>query len=319
MYANLSTSQDKGQVNNRMTERLLSPKYLALGTAQLGLDYGVSNKTGRLPLDEARKLISRAREAGVDVLDTATSYGTAEAILGHIGIEGFRVVTKIPSLAPEHVSWSDWAVEVTESSLMRLQINRLFGLLIHTTNDWGRECDHLPACYFDGLQRIRRHGFAEKIGISVYHPVQFEQALESLSPDLIQVPANIFDWRFADSGLLDKAFNAGVEVHVRSCFLQGLLLSPINQLPDKFRRFHATFENWSQWSETQIGSKTRIEICLSHVASFPGVSRIVVGADSTRQFEEILEAVIDKRVQRAPVSLRSLEEFLINPNCWPRL
>jgi aryl-alcohol dehydrogenase-like predicted oxidoreductase len=319
MLVNVSNPQVKDQVSTRMIERLLSPKCLALGTAQLGFEYGVSNKKGRLSIEEAERLISRAHEAGVDLLDTATSYGTAEAILGQIGIGGFRVVSKIPPLTPQHVSWSDWAVKVTESSLRRLKVNQLFGLLIHATNDWGRDYGHLPDCYVDGLQRIRRHGFAEKIGVSVYHPFQFEQALESLSPDLIQIPSNIFDWRFADSGLLEKAFNAGVEIHVRSCFLQGLLLLPINQLPDKFRRFRTAFENWSRWSETQMGFKTRIEICVSHVASFLGVSRIVVGADSTRQFEEILDAVNDKGLQRAPESLRSQEEFLINPTCWAQL
>ena len=55
---------------------------LGLGTAQFGLDYGVSNPRGRLSLQEAKTTLRIAAEAGVSVLDTAAQYGEAETRLG---------------------------------------------------------------------------------------------------------------------------------------------------------------------------------------------------------------------------------------------
>jgi len=44
---------------------------LALGTAQFGLKYGIANNAGRVPADEARKIVLEAAQRGMDVLDTA--------------------------------------------------------------------------------------------------------------------------------------------------------------------------------------------------------------------------------------------------------
>lgn len=52
---------------------------IILPTAQLGLDYGIANRSGRPDPDQARALLAAAREGGLDWLDTAPEYGQAEA------------------------------------------------------------------------------------------------------------------------------------------------------------------------------------------------------------------------------------------------
>ena len=71
---------------------------VALGTVQFGLDYGIANEAGQVSLYEAQRVLSLAKGNGIDVLDTAIAYGTSEEILGKVGVDGFRVVTKLPSL-----------------------------------------------------------------------------------------------------------------------------------------------------------------------------------------------------------------------------
>ena len=67
---------------------------LALGTVQFGLDYGVTNKQGKLTNTEARKVLKFAEKNNITTLDTASSYGNSEKVLGEIGISNFEIITK---------------------------------------------------------------------------------------------------------------------------------------------------------------------------------------------------------------------------------
>lgn len=69
---------------------------LALGTAQFGMRYGVANRVGQVPAGEARRILERARTAGMDTLDTAAAYGASETLLGSVGVADWIVVTKLP-------------------------------------------------------------------------------------------------------------------------------------------------------------------------------------------------------------------------------
>ena len=51
---------------------------IALGTVQFGLDYGISNTTGKITPEMAAEILSFAAGNGIDTLDTAQAYGSAE-------------------------------------------------------------------------------------------------------------------------------------------------------------------------------------------------------------------------------------------------
>ena len=55
---------------------------MSLGTVQLGMKYGISNKTGQPSLEESFSLLNCAMEHGVNALDTSRDYGTSEDVLG---------------------------------------------------------------------------------------------------------------------------------------------------------------------------------------------------------------------------------------------
>ena len=71
---------------------------LALGTAQFGLEYGIANQAGPVPLDEVKNIIRHAALRGIDTLDTAIAYGESESALGKVGVNGWNVITKLPAL-----------------------------------------------------------------------------------------------------------------------------------------------------------------------------------------------------------------------------
>ena len=69
-------------------------KRLILGTAQFGMIYGLNNKK-RIPLKTIRSIINVARKNNVKFLDTASSYGDCEKVLGKIGVSDFSIISKV--------------------------------------------------------------------------------------------------------------------------------------------------------------------------------------------------------------------------------
>ena len=82
---------------------------LGLGTAQLGVAYGISNRSGRPSEAEASAILECALEQGIDTIDTAPAYGESEALLGRLLPAGadVRIVTKTEPLAGTEVSAAD--------------------------------------------------------------------------------------------------------------------------------------------------------------------------------------------------------------------
>lgn len=112
---------------------------IGLGTVQFGLDYGISNAAGRVPIERVREILDRAAAAGLRVLDTATVYGTAETVLGATlpAAHGFRIVTKLPRLpqdlpAPQVGAWVQGQIA---ASLDRLQTEAVDAVLMHSGHD----------------------------------------------------------------------------------------------------------------------------------------------------------------------------------------
>ncbi len=288
---------------------------LALGTVQFGLPYGVANTKGQVSYDQAEAMLGAMRTVGIDTIDTAIAYGEAETVLGRIGISGFRLVSKVPALRESALAVDDWVVAQVEASLERLRVPRLGGLMLHAPDDLlGPHGLDLAR----GLRRARDSGLAERIGLSVYSPEQLAALVDRLPLEILQIPLNVFDRRFVETGWLDRLVADGVEVHARSVFLQGLLLMPHDLVPSKFVPFSPLIDRWHQWLASEASNMSTVQACLAHVASYAGISRLVVGADSLEQLQDIVEAVSIAPI-RAPESLASPPTPLINPVLWNTL
>ncbi|WP_367317336.1 aldo/keto reductase [Vibrio coralliilyticus] len=190
---------------------------LSLGTVQFGLDYGVTNSGGQVERSVVEEMLDLAPNLGINSLDTAIAYGNSESVLGQFDLKAFKVTSKIPSLAGAKSSIN----QMTKQSLERLNIDHLYGMMLHDENDafasnWRNLLE---------LKSLKEEGLVSKIGVSFYDSQSALSVIEAGLVDLIQIPANLFDSRFEIAGVLDAAEKNGVEIHVRSLFLQGLLLA----------------------------------------------------------------------------------------------
>lgn len=286
---------------------------LALGTAQFGLPYGVANNSGQISFSEASAILQYAWLAGIDTLDTAIAYGESEQRLGEVGVDKWNIVSKLPSVPEGCKDVSCWVEESVRDSLARLKISHHHGLLLHRPDQL---MDSFGGELFNELCCLKEKGLISNIGISIYNPEELDRILSTYTLDLVQVPFNILDRRLETSGWLSRLHTMGIEVHVRSVFLQGLLLMKADQRPDKFSRWQYLWNQWDAWLETE--SLTPLQACLGFVLSFNEIDRIVVGIDSRIQLEEIIAAT-DIRPVKPPNLLRTDDLDLIIPSRWNQL
>jgi aryl-alcohol dehydrogenase-like predicted oxidoreductase len=283
---------------------------LALGTVQFGLDYGIANTEGRVSFDETSTIVRHARAGGIDVLDTAMAYGDSEARLGQVGVGKWRIVSKLPPIPEDCVDVSRWAETAVGESLERLGVRRLFGLLLHRPEQLlGPDGPRLYAA----LQGLREQGVVEKVGVSVYGPDELDALFACYRFDLVQAPFNLLDRRLVTSGWLSRLASQEVELHVRSVFLQGLLLMSRGGRPAAFDRWAPLWKALDLWLEG--AGMTPLQACLRDALSFPEIGKVVIGVDSLSQLEDILRAA-EGPATRPPEVLGTADSDLLNPSCW---
>ena len=93
---------------------------LALGTAQFGSPYGIANQSGQVSREEVKEILALARLNNIDTLDTAITYGESEACLGEVGLDGFKVITKLPAFTENIQNINSWVNNQMQASLKRL-------------------------------------------------------------------------------------------------------------------------------------------------------------------------------------------------------
>lgn len=283
---------------------------LALGTVQFGLVYGVANKRGQISCTEAREILLRARGAGMDTLDTAVAYGQSEAILGAVGVDHWKVVSKLPRLPAGCADIAAWVRSEVGGSLNRLKIPKLHALLLHHSQDLFTP---QGAALYATLTQLKADGLVAKVGVSVYGPEELEAIWPKFRFDLVQSPFNIFDRRMLNSGWLERLHQAGTEVHVRSVFLQGLLLLPAEERRAEFAGWKDLWSKWDAWLKAE--ELTPLQASLMFALSRPEIDRVVVGVDGVSHLAEILSARTAKSID-VPNNLESSDLRLINPTKW---
>lgn len=286
---------------------------IALGTVQFGLPYGISNTGGQTPLAEAKAILTLARSANIQTLDTAIAYGNSEATLGALDVCGWQVITKLPEMpVTGEAAVKDWVKTQLDGSLNRLGLASVHGLLLHRPAQLnGPDGTTL----YRALLEEREKGRVAKIGISIYGPDELDQLPTSMGLDIVQAPFNILDQRMATSGWIARLQEAGCELHVRSIFLQGLLLMQAAARPAYFSRWNALWENWESW--LREAGLTPLQACLRHALNTPGIAKVVLGVDNAAHLADILTAA-DGALPLPPPGLAIEDIQLLNPALWNR-
>jgi aryl-alcohol dehydrogenase-like predicted oxidoreductase len=283
---------------------------VALGTVQFGQSYGIANHEGQVSRATVREMLRLATGKGIDLLDTAIAYGESEACLGEVGVNDFRIVTKLPAVPEGCADVTRWVREQFGASLQRLGVQAVYGLLLH------RPVQLLEpggVKLYQGLLALKEAGLVEKVGVSVYSPDELAALIPRYRIDLVQAPFNLIDQRLKTSGWLCRLKHNNIEVHTRSAFLQGLLLMSQSEIPNIFSPWADIWSKWHRWLANQAASPVRA--CLAYPLSCPEIDRVIVGANGLAQLSQIVDAA-NEAVDVVPPDLACTDENLINPARW---
>ena len=272
---------------------------LVLGTVQFGLQYGV-NSAGRPTQEAVKGILNEATKGGITTLDTSSAYGNSEEVLGEsiATPEQFKIVSKYPK--------GETPVgEMFNSSLMRLKVDKLYGYLLHHFEVYKNN----PKVW-DEFVALKESGRVQKIGFSLYTPEELEFILNNDSPfDLIQVPFNIFDKKFLP--YMKELHEKGVEIHVRSTFLQGLFFKDRNALPEKLlpmKKYLLQLDDFSKKTGLSIS-----EIALNYNLQNPYIDGVLIGVDNVEQLQMNLNSVKNTPID---IEIEVKEQELLNPVNW---
>ena len=298
---------------------------LVLGTAQLGLPYGVANTTGRPSEHDAGVLLRTAITNGVRSIDTARSYGDSEEVIGAALAGGWEsradLITKISTL-------SEWGPDTQPAvisalvdksvfeSCRALRLRTLPVVLLHRVShlrDWRGSA-------WVRLQQLRDQGVIRNLGVSVQSPAELAEALDTPNVVHIQFPFNLLDWRWDEvlPRLVEARSLRGTVVHVRSALLQGLVVS---RRPELWARAgvpeSAEVLDWLQRTATRLGRLDVADLALAYARAQPWCDGVVVGMETPGQLSANMRSfemppltadeVLGVRQARPMLNARSLD------------
>lgn len=262
---------------------------LTLGTAQLGSHYGIANKTGLPTREDRLKIIDYAINHGINSIDTSPSYGDSEIIIGeYVKIQSGKnntkvpsIITKIPSVCFNNFITSEerhqFVDKMVFDSLKRLNLTHLDNCLLHDPLDMIANQGEVVQY----MLQLKKRKIVRKIGVSVYEPKEVEAALSLACFDIIQIPINVFDQRLIRKNLLRKLYEANIEIHGRSVFLQGLIFMSSNNLPKNMEGAKEFLE-----SLRSLARKVKLdvmELALLYVRDLPELSKLIIGCETIKQ------------------------------------
>ena len=281
---------------------------IVLGGAQLGLPYGILNGGETLSREEVARILDTAVDHGIDSIDTAIAYGQSESIIGETSKNRFNIISKLPPLPVDISNVSEWVHSQVQGSLSRLKCTSLDALLLHRPQDLtGAQGAELYAAIGSLIAEKMIHRF----GVSIYSPEDLEGIIGTFDIHVVQAPLNVFDRRILVVTNQLSALN--IEVHVRSVFLQGVLIAnPINR-PQRFEPWSEHFALFDEW--VRSSGVSAMACCMGFALQQPGIAKLVIGTTSAKSLDEIMNS-IPNSVLEVPAHLQSSVEQLIDPRFW---
>jgi len=281
---------------------------IVLGGAQLGLPYGILNGGETLRREEVARILDTAVGHGIDSIDTAIAYGQSELVIGETAQNRFNIISKLPPLPSEVSSVSEWVHTQVDASLARLNCTSLDALLLHRPQDLEEQ---QGAELYAAINSLKIKKIIQRFGISIYAPDELDGIIGKFDINVVQAPLNVFDRRIL--GVLDRLTALKIEVHVRSVFLQGVLIASPKDRPQRFQPWSEHFAMFDNWVlSTGVSA---MACCLGFALQQPGVAKLVIGTTSAESLTEIMNSVPNMHLE-VPADLQSSNEQLIDPRVW---
>ncbi len=292
-------------------------KRLCLGTAQFGLNYGVTNQKGKPINKEIELILENALKNNIFYFDTANAYGDSEIILGNkLKNKNVKFITKFNSgvknsFSKEEISKLDNNFERTLKSLKK---NNIDSLLLHEAKDMKKRNNHL---LINWLNELKSKGKVNRVGLSIYEETDLE-GLPLNEIDVVQMPVSIYDQRLLKDSFINKLLENNIRIDIRSIFLQGLLLQDSQKWP---QNINESFLNHHISYEKELLSKniSFMDASITFIKNLHFPELVIFGVTSMSELKAIIESWNCKKSINNELDFESFKWDIkedIDPRSW---
>ncbi|HKP79187.1 MAG TPA: bifunctional regulator KidO [Phenylobacterium sp.] len=257
---------------------------LGLGTSQFGLDQPPGPR-GKPREAEARDILSIAGRSGLSVLEVARGSSSADSLLrGALPQPNpFRItlVAVRPDRGPDMVEAE------LRAQMLRLGVERVDTIVAPSATDL---FSPLGPQLWDRLKALKDEGLCQRIGVPVYASDDPVGVARRFKPDLMQAPASLLDQRLLLDGTLATIAEMGIEVHLRSIFLNGVLFLPPDRAPSHLKAAAGRISRARRLIAE--GKSDPLQAALGFALSRPEASHVLVGVTSAAEMSAVVAAAM---------------------------
>ena len=281
---------------------------IVLGTANFNSLYGINNK--KINKSELKKIINFCIKNNIYYLDTAEAYNNYK-LIKKFNLKKFKIITKLSNLKKiKKNNLKNYIVYNLINLLKNLNIKQLHGLLLHDVRQMHKSKLN---SIIRILKYLKQKKLVKKIGISCYN-LKDLHIVKKNNLDIVQFPLNVFDQRLIRDRDIIFLKKKKIEIHVRSIFLQGLLLKKVEKIPNYFNTWKKEFLNFENFSKKFKMSK--LELCTNFIKQQKFIDMIIVGVENNKQIQLICKQ-FNKKSRKIDYDLfNQIDDKLILPYMW---
>jgi len=280
---------------------------IILGTAQFGMDYGISNRTGKISFHEITKILNFSINNKIKYLDTASAYHLSENEIGKYYSKSkkkFKIITKF--------------YHSNEFNIFKQYHNSIKNLKYKPEIIMAHNCkDYLNKSFRIKLFKLKKEFKIKKIGVSIYTPREFYKIIKVKKPDILQVPCNILDKRFLNKDIINLIKKKDIELHARSIFLQGLFFKNKKEIIRKFKDAKIVLkilENICKKEKLKLW-----ELSLHWINQKKEFDKFIIGVDNEKQIKKnisLLKKKLNTSLIKKLDKINMNNSKIIKPNLW---
>ena len=285
---------------------------ISLGTANFSKGYGIRESKGLSSLN-INKILKVLKKNNLRYIDTGISYKSVGKKLGEQNLNNFFIYSKVPKLPIKCKNIKKWLDKIIKKSLDDLKIENYEGIFFHHPEDLLKKNG---SELYEHLLDLKRKGIVKKVGISIYSYFTLEKILRKYQFDIVQIPFNIFDRRLIFDNYLNKIKKKKIEIHIRSIFLQGILLKDFTKISKYFYKWKKIFLRWENWCK--LSNTSKLQSCLNFALNYKKIDRVIIGVTHEAQLIQILNCM-KKISKQYPKNIFSQDSQLIDPRKWKKI
>lgn len=284
---------------------------IILGTAQMGLDYGINNIKGKIEAKESFEIMKFAFLNGIKHIDCAESYGDIHDTIGNFKKSNpeinFNLQTKLSS--------TDLKIDSTtkvKRFLKSTRTSKIQCLMFHSFSS-----------YKEGMKsavkyvKMKDEGLINHLGVSVYLNEEIQELIHDDNIDLIQIPFNMLDNSEHKVDLIKEARLNGKVIQARSVFLQGLFFKNPEEDNIIVKKLYNELVQLKRISE-KYGILLN-EMALNYVLSYEFIDYAVIGVDNLLHLKKNINSLkvnLDDKVLKEINCIDNKNTYFLNPTNW---